>query len=112
LRGLAIRFHFSGEIAQGGLGLRAMLAVFVPIVRPQGKKTPAAISATSMTRLRNDLRCSPPRKLMRESMAKQKGVKIATDTIERLVLAETKGGFPIGGAQISSPLYTRPAGCS
>src|SRR4029077_12172890 len=38
LRSLAIRFHFSGEIAQGGLGLRAMLAVFVPIVRPQGKK--------------------------------------------------------------------------
>ena len=38
LRGLAIRFHFSGEIAQSGLGLRAMLAVFVPVVRPEGEK--------------------------------------------------------------------------
>src|SRR5437773_2276105 len=38
LRGLAVGFHFSGKIAQGGLGLRAMLAVFVPVVCPQGKK--------------------------------------------------------------------------
>ena len=38
LRGLAIRFHFSSEIAQSGLALRAMLAVFVPVVRPQGEK--------------------------------------------------------------------------
>jgi hypothetical protein len=38
LCGLAVRFHFAGEIAQGGPSLRAMLAVFVPIIRPQGKK--------------------------------------------------------------------------
>src|SRR5207248_7714299 len=38
LRGLMIRFHFAGEIAQGGLGLRAMFTVFVPVVRPQGEK--------------------------------------------------------------------------
>ena len=38
LRGLAIRFHFAGEIAQGGPGLRAMLAVLVPVVRPEGEK--------------------------------------------------------------------------
>ena len=31
-------FHFASEIAQGGPSLRAMLAVFVPIIRPQGKK--------------------------------------------------------------------------
>src|SRR5450755_807942 len=38
LRGLAIRFHFSGEVAQGGPGLRAMLAALVPVVRPEGEK--------------------------------------------------------------------------
>src|SRR6266581_4541632 len=38
LRGLAIGFHFSDKIAQRGLGLRAMFAVLVPIVRPQGKE--------------------------------------------------------------------------
>src|SRR6059058_1533705 len=38
LRGLAVGFHFGGEIAQGGPGLRAMLAVLVPVVCPQGKK--------------------------------------------------------------------------
>src|SRR5438270_12689652 len=68
LRGLAIHFHFAGEIAQGGLGLRAMLAVLVPVVRPKGEKTPIAISATSMNRLKNDLPCSPPPKLMRASI--------------------------------------------
>src|SRR6059058_5284575 len=38
LRGLAIGFHFVGEIAQSSLGLRAMLVIFVPVVRPQGKE--------------------------------------------------------------------------
>jgi hypothetical protein len=38
LNSLAVGFHFAGEIAQSGPGLRAMLAVFVPIIRPQGKK--------------------------------------------------------------------------
>src|SRR5437868_4570655 len=38
LRGLTIGFHFGGEIAQSGLGLRAMLTVFLPIIRPQGEK--------------------------------------------------------------------------
>ena len=38
LRRLAVGFHFAGEIAQGGLSLRAMLAVFVPIIRPQSEK--------------------------------------------------------------------------
>ena len=38
LNSLAVGFHFAGEIAQSGHGLRAMLAVFVPIIRPQGKK--------------------------------------------------------------------------
>src|SRR5260370_39264263 len=38
LRGLAIGVHFGGEVAQGGLSLRAMLAVLVPIVSPQGEK--------------------------------------------------------------------------
>src|SRR5437762_12954443 len=38
LRGLAVGFHFSDKFAQGGHGLRAMFAVFVPIVRPQGEK--------------------------------------------------------------------------
>src|SRR5438046_6700879 len=38
LRGLAIGFHFSDKIAQRGLGLCAMFAVLVPIVRPQGKE--------------------------------------------------------------------------
>ena len=38
LGSLAVGFHFAGKIAQGGLGLRAMLAVFVPIIRPQGEK--------------------------------------------------------------------------
>src|SRR6266404_1499127 len=38
LHGLAIRFHFFRKIAQGGLGLRAMLAVLVPVVRPEGEK--------------------------------------------------------------------------
>src|ERR1700738_5023093 len=38
LRGLKVGFHFSGKIAQDGLGLRAMLAIFVPTVRPQGEK--------------------------------------------------------------------------
>src|SRR5207237_3619235 len=38
LRGLTIGFHFGGEIAQSGLGLRAMLTVFPPIIRPQGEK--------------------------------------------------------------------------
>ena len=38
LRGLEVGFHFSNKIAQGGLGQRLMLAVFVPIVRPQGEK--------------------------------------------------------------------------
>src|SRR5437763_3267684 len=38
LRGLAIGFHFSDKIAQRGLSLRAMFAVLVPIVRPQGKE--------------------------------------------------------------------------
>lgn len=38
LRGLAIRFHFSREVAQSGLGLRTMLAVLVPVVRPQSDK--------------------------------------------------------------------------
>jgi len=38
LCGLAVRFHFASEIAEGGPSLRAMLAVFVPIIRPQGKK--------------------------------------------------------------------------
>jgi hypothetical protein len=38
LRGLAIRFHFSGEVAQGGPGLRAMLAVLVPVIRPESEK--------------------------------------------------------------------------
>ncbi len=33
-----IRFHFAGEIAQGSLGVRAMLAVLVPVVRPEGEK--------------------------------------------------------------------------
>ncbi len=37
-RGLAIRLHFSGEVAQGGLGLCAMLAALVPVVRPEGEK--------------------------------------------------------------------------
>src|SRR5207247_8374690 len=38
LRGLAIGFHFVDEIAQRSLGLRAMLVIFVPVVRPQGKE--------------------------------------------------------------------------
>ena len=38
LRCLAVGFHFAGEIAQGSPGLRTMLAVFVPVVRPQGEK--------------------------------------------------------------------------
>src|SRR5213595_3824237 len=38
LRGLAVGFHFSCEIAQGGPSLRAMLAVLVPVVCPQGEK--------------------------------------------------------------------------
>jgi len=38
LRRLAVGFHFAGEIAKGGLGLRAMLAVFVPVIRPQSEK--------------------------------------------------------------------------
>src|SRR2546421_8371965 len=38
LGGLEVGFHFSDKIAQSGLGLRAMLAVFVPIVRPQGEE--------------------------------------------------------------------------
>src|SRR5437660_10622134 len=38
LCGLAVRFHFASEIAQGGPSLGAMLAVFVPIIRPQGQK--------------------------------------------------------------------------
>jgi hypothetical protein len=38
LRDLTIRFHFSGEISEGGLGLRAMLAVLVPVVRPESEK--------------------------------------------------------------------------
>jgi len=38
LRGLAVGFHFSGEIAQGGPSLRTMLLVFVPIIGPQGEK--------------------------------------------------------------------------
>ena len=38
LRSLEVCFHFSDKIAQSALGLRAMLAVFVPIIRPQGEK--------------------------------------------------------------------------
>jgi hypothetical protein len=38
LCGLPVRFHFASEIAQGGPSLRAMLAVFVPIIGPQGEK--------------------------------------------------------------------------
>jgi hypothetical protein len=38
LGSLAVGFHFSDKITQGSLGLRAMLAVFVPVVRPQGEK--------------------------------------------------------------------------
>jgi hypothetical protein len=38
LRGIAVGFHFADKIAQGSLGLCAMLVVFVPIVRPQGEK--------------------------------------------------------------------------
>jgi hypothetical protein len=38
LRSLAVGFHFSDKIAQSGPGLRAMLAVLVPVVRPEGKK--------------------------------------------------------------------------
>src|SRR6266478_2688005 len=38
LHGLAVGLHFAGEIAQGGPSLRAILAVFVPIIRPQSEK--------------------------------------------------------------------------
>ena len=35
---LEIRFHLSDEVAQRSLGLRAMLAVLVPVVRQEAKK--------------------------------------------------------------------------
>jgi len=38
LHGLAIRFHVADKIAQSGPGLGAMLAVFVPVIRPQSEK--------------------------------------------------------------------------
>src|SRR5437868_11244937 len=38
LRGLAIHFHFGGEIAQGISPLCAMLAVLVPAIRPESEK--------------------------------------------------------------------------
>src|SRR5437667_10456758 len=41
---------------------------------------------------------------------KKKGVKLTIDTIERLGLAETRGGFPVDDGQVSSPVCTRPAG--
>jgi len=40
LRGLAIRFHFVSEIAERGPGLRAMLAVLVPVIRQESEKNP------------------------------------------------------------------------
>jgi len=38
LHSLTVGFHFGSEIAQGRPSLRAMLAVFVPIIRPQSEK--------------------------------------------------------------------------
>ena len=38
LRSLEIRFHLSSEVAQRSLGLRAMLAVLVPVVRQEAEK--------------------------------------------------------------------------
>jgi hypothetical protein len=38
LRRFAVRFHFPGEVTQSVLGLRAMLALLVPAIGPEGEK--------------------------------------------------------------------------
>ena len=69
LRGLAIHFHFAGEIAQGGLGLRAMLAVLVPVVRPKGEKNADSDQRDFDDQVEERPSMFSPRKLMRENMA-------------------------------------------
>ena len=58
LCGLAVRFHFASEIAQGGPSLRAMLAVFVPIIRPQSKKDADSYEDNFKEQVENE-RCPP-----------------------------------------------------
>ena len=69
LRGLAIRFHFAGEIAQGSLGVRAMLAVLVPVVRPKGEKNADSDQRDFDDQVEERPSMFSPRKLMRENMA-------------------------------------------
>jgi len=69
LRGLAIRFHFAGEIAQGDLGLRVMLAVLVPVVRLKGEKNADSDQRDFDDQVEERPSMFSPRKLMRENMA-------------------------------------------